>query len=77
MGGYIPSTREERAQMLEALGMQTADELFAAVPGEMRVQKLDLAPGLSELELSRRMRCVADKNRVYRSIFRGAGAYNH
>ena len=77
MGGYIPSTREERARMLEALGMQTADELFAAVPGEMRVQKLDLAPGLSELELSRRMRCVADKNRVYRSIFRGAGAYNH
>ncbi len=77
MGGYIPSTREERARMLEALGMQTADELFAAVPKEMRVQKLDLAPGLSELELSRRMRRVADKNRVYRSIFRGAGAYNH
>ena len=77
MGGYIPSTREERARMLEALGMQTADELFAAVPEEMRVQKLDLAPGLSELELSRRMRRVADKNRVYRSIFRGAGAYNH
>ena len=77
MGGYIPSTREERARMLEALGMQTADELFAAVPEEMRVQKLDLAPGLSELELSRRTRCVADKNRVYRSIFRGAGAYNH
>ena len=33
--------------------------------------------GLSELALSREMRGVAAKNRVYRSIFRGAGAYNH
>ena len=77
MGGYIPSTREERAQMLQAIGLETPEELFAAVPEALRVQKLNLEPGLSEMALSRLMRGVAAKNRVYRSIFRGAGAYNH
>ena len=77
MGGYIPSTRLERAEMLRAIGLETPEELFAAVPEALRVKKLDLAPGLSEMELFREMRGVAAKNRVYRSIFRGAGAYNH
>ena len=77
MGGYIPSTREERAQMLQAIGLETPAELFSAVPEALRVQKLNLEPGLSEMALSRLMRGVAAKNRVYRSIFRGAGAYNH
>ena len=77
MGGYIPSTRSERAEMLRAIGLERPEELFASVPEGLRAKKLDLAPGLSELALSREMRGVAAKNRVYRSIFRGAGAYHH
>ena len=77
MGGYIPSTRSERAEMLRAIGLEKPEELFASVPEALRVKKLDLEPGLSELALSREMRGVAAKNRVYRSIFRGAGAYHH
>ena len=73
MGGYMPSTRSERAEMLRAIGLDRPEELFASVPEGLRVKKLDLAPGLSELALSREMRGVAAKNRVYRSIFRGAG----
>ena len=44
MGGYIPSTREERAQMLQAIGLETPAELFSAVPEALRVQKLNLEP---------------------------------
>lgn len=77
MGGYMPSTRSERAEMLRAIGLEKPEELFASVPEALRVKKLDLEPGLSELALFREMRGVAAKNRVYRSIFRGAGAYNH
>ncbi len=77
MGGYIPSTREERAQMLAAIGLEKPEELFASVPEALRVKRLNLEAGLSEMALSRFMRGVAAKNRVYRSIFRGAGAYNH
>ena len=77
MGGYIPSTQAERARMLEAIGMRSPGELFAAVPESLRVEALNIAPGLSEMELSRLMRGVASKNRVFTSIFRGAGAYDH
>ena len=58
MGGYIPSTRSERAEMLRAIGLDRPEELFASVPEALRVKKLDLEPGLSELALSREMRGV-------------------
>ena len=58
MGGYMPSTRSERAEMLRAIGLEKPEELFASVPEALRVKKLDLEPGLSELALSREMRGV-------------------
>ena len=63
--------------MLAAIGLEKPEELFASVPEALRVKRLNLETGLSEMALSRFMRGVAAKNRVYRSIFRGAGAYNH
>ena len=61
MGGYIPSTREERAQMLAAIGLEKPEELFASVPEALRVKRLNLETGLSEMALSRFMRGVAAK----------------
>ena len=77
MGSYLPSTGEERRQMLEALGMQTLDDLYAAVPPEVRIHGLDLPEGLSELEVTRRVTELSERNTVFRSVFRGAGAYRH
>ena len=77
MGSYIPSTAEERKAMLEYLGLGSMDDLFAAVPESVRVRSLDLPEGLSEMEVSRKMRGIADKNVRFRSVFRGAGAYRH
>ena len=31
MGGYLPGTERERRDMLAALGLSSADELFAAL----------------------------------------------
>jgi glycine dehydrogenase subunit 1 len=53
------------------------DELFAAVPEKMRIQELRLPAGMAELETARRIGALADKNRVFPVIFRGAGAYRH
>jgi glycine dehydrogenase subunit 1 len=52
-------------------------DLYRAVPDELIIERLNIPDGLSELEVSREMRLTAAKNRVYRSIFRGAGAYHH
>ncbi|SHJ84552.1 aminomethyl-transferring glycine dehydrogenase subunit GcvPA [Hespellia stercorisuis] len=77
MGNYIPSTQEERAEMLKAVGVGSFDELYAVVPPDMKVDKLNIPDGKSELEVSEIIRGLAAKNKVYGSIFRGAGAYNH
>lgn len=54
------------------------DDLFAAIPDEMKLKDgLNLPEGKSELEVSRIMKGIAAKNKVFSSIFRGAGAYNH
>lgn len=78
MGSYIPSTHKEREEMLTAIGCKSMDELFAAVPQAMLLKKpLNLPSGLSEIEVRRAVEEIADKNVVFKTIFRGAGAYNH
>ena len=78
MGSYIPSTHEEQASMLAAIGCKNMEELFAVVPQAMLLKEpLNLPAGLSEIEVRRTMEAIADKNIIFKSIFRGAGAYNH
>ena len=77
MGSYIPSTAAERQAMLEAIGCRSMDDLFVQVPPEMKVDRLDLPAGKSELEVRRVLEGMAGKNRVFSSVFRGGGAYRH
>lgn len=78
MGSYIPSTREERLSMLESIGMHSFDELYADTPEKLRFKDgLSLPSGLSELEVSRKMEEIAEKNTQFTHIFRGAGSYHH
>ena len=77
MGSYVPGTKEEQQEMLQAIGLDSFDQLFEKIPKEVRVEKLDLPAGLPELSAAEKMEEIAGKNRVFRHIFRGAGAYNH
>lgn len=78
MGSYIPSTKEERQEMLHAIGMNSLADLYADIPEELRYKgNLDLPAGLSELEVSRKIADLATKNTRFAHIFRGAGSYNH
>jgi len=74
---FLPNTDRERLEMQQAIGIGSIDELFSAVPEKLKLNReLQVGEGMSEIELMRKMRGLADKNTVYRSIFRGAGAYN-
>ncbi|MDO4547844.1 MAG: aminomethyl-transferring glycine dehydrogenase subunit GcvPA [Clostridia bacterium] len=77
MGRYIPSTRDELRAMLAEIGMNSVDELYAVVPEGLLCDNLNLPGGLSELELDGKIRDISDKNTVFKSVFRGAGAYDH
>ena len=78
MGSYIPSTAAERQAMLAAIGLSSVEELYGAVPEAAKQQRpLDIPEGMTEMEAASAVSALADKNRRYRSIFRGAGAYDH
>ena len=51
---------------------------FAHIPAEDKVKEgLRIPEGMSELEVRKNMAGLAAKNRVFGTIFRGAGAYRH
>jgi glycine dehydrogenase subunit 1 len=74
---YGPHTAEDRAQMLQAIGVASVDELFADIPQSLRSSGLELPPPVSESELTTRLRALAARNRVDLASFLGAGAYRH
>ena len=78
MGSYVPSTLQERQEMLESIGLSSIDQLFSHIPDELKLKgERNLPSGMSELEVSSAMKKIAAKNVVFGSIFRGAGAYDH
>ncbi|MBU3876149.1 aminomethyl-transferring glycine dehydrogenase subunit GcvPA [Faecalicatena sp. AGMB00832] len=78
MGSYVPNTKEERTAMLSEIGFQSMEELFGHIPDEVKVKDgLKIPEGMSELEVRRAMKKIADKNQIFPTIFRGAGAYRH
>ena len=77
MGAYLPSTSEERQKMLEEIGLGSFDELYRDVPESVRLSGLDIPEGVSEMEAAAQISALADKNTRYKTIFRGAGAYDH
>ena len=75
---YVPSTPEQRQEMLRAVGVQEFRDLYRDVPQDMLLSRpLDLPAGMSELEVSRAVSAMAAKNKLFTTILRGAGAYDH
>lgn len=78
MGSYIPHTAEQREQMLATIGVKTLNDLYHSVPHDMLIgDGLKLPEGLSELEVREKVTAMAEKNKVYKTVLRGAGAYRH
>ena len=78
MGHYIPSTREEQQAMLQAIGAESTAAFFADVPESVLLKEpLNLPSGKSELEVRREVEGMSRLNKVFGTILRGAGAYQH
>ena len=76
---YIPNSPEERTEMLEAIGLKSADQLFDSIPQELRLQRpLNTPDALSEIELLDKFERLGSRNAAaQRTSFLGAGAYSH
>ncbi len=74
---YLVHSPEDRAAMLETLGVRSIDDLLVDIPQSLRLEGLKLPHGLSELETVAQVSALANRNRVYpdRLTFRGGGVY--
>ena len=79
MASYIPSTQEERLEMLKVVGLNDYNDLYKDVPASMLLKDgdLNIPEGMSELEVGRAVAAMAAKNKVFSTVLRGAGAYDH
>ncbi len=79
MSSYIPNTDADRARMLEALGLDSVEKLFDAIPEAKRFPELKLPSPLSEMEVKTLLRDLSERNADlhHQPCFLGAGSYHH
>ncbi len=77
---FIPVTCDEQSAMLDVVGVESVDELFADVPQAARLERpLSLPEPMGEVELSAHLKELARANRGADDVvsFLGGGCYDH
>ncbi len=77
---YIPHTDADRAFMLEAIGAERVEDLFATIPADLRLPDgVDIPAGLPEADLVDHLEALAADNRTGKEVlsFLGGGVYRH
>ncbi len=77
---YLPMTEKDQQEMMEAVGINSVEELFSDIPKEVRYKgNLKIEEALDETSLVKEMQRLANRNinmKDYTS-FLGAGVYEH
>lgn len=74
---YIPHTEEDIKAMLEKIGVDSVDDLFADIPSEVIFkEEYDIPSSMSEIELRKHFKQLAEKN-ANLTVFGGNGVYDH
>ena len=76
---YIPSTEDDKQQMLKTIGVSSFEELLSDVPKKHLQPTLNLKEALSEQELTEFFQLLSSNNFSSTTItsYMGGGAYNH
>ena len=77
---YIPNTDADREKMLEAVGVQSLDDLFAPIPKPLQFQgELNIPARMDQMTLAKHLTRLAAKNlhADEAPCFLGAGIYDH
>ena len=76
---YLPNTDADRRAMLRDIGVSSIEELFQDIPEKVRHAHFNLPSPLSELELKKELRQLANQNVDLDNYacFLGAGSYRH
>ena len=76
---YIPSTEDDKQQMLKTIGVSSFEDLLSDVPKKQLQPTLSLKDALSEQELTEFFQLLSNNNFSSKTItsYMGGGAYNH
>src|SRR5690606_25830664 len=77
---YIANTADDVSVMLDAIGLDSLDQLFDMIPPEYRLSRpLDIPRALGEMELTAEIgaRLAQNVGADLRPCFLGGGAYDH
>ena len=77
---YIPSTEEQKKEMLREIGVSSFEDLIESIPQEVRFKrKLNIPEAISEAELEEKIYQIAKRNSDFFLMkpLIGAGAYRH
>jgi glycine dehydrogenase subunit 1 len=76
---YLPNIDADRKAMLQEIGVSSIEELFQDIPEKLRHAQFKLPPPLSELELKKELRQLANRNTSLDNYacFLGGGSYHH
>ena len=80
MSRYTSATDRDRREMLDAIGVESIEDLFEEIPAGVRLGRdIDLPPGRSEQEVLDELTELAARNRSADDevTFLGAGMYDH
>ncbi len=74
---YFPHTDEDIQKMLQRIGADSLDGLYADLPAEVKLGRdYDLPEQMSEIEVRKLFSRLAEKNQTL-TCFAGAGVYDH
>ena len=76
MKNFLVHNDEVKAEMLEEIGLNSVEDLFSDIPQQARMKTLDLPDAMSEIEVQREIKSLANKNRTNYISFMGGGVYN-
>lgn len=74
---YVANTEAQRAEMLKACGLSRIEELFDAIPTDIRPKSFDLPAAKSELEVLGALETLSQRNYAHLVNFIGGGFYDH
>lgn len=74
MNNFVALNDNDRQEMLKSISCNSIEDLFKQIPVKMQELKLDKP--LSELDTTRKVKAMANKNKVDYISFLGGGVYN-
>ena len=74
---YIPHTKEDVSEMLKAIGCGSIDDLFVDISSKYKPKSFNLPEGISEFDVMKYLRNLAQKNKGPLKCFLGGGFYDH